>query len=61
MLSEEAIKEFIEIYRQEFGVELDEKTATEMAINLLNFFKNIYRPIKKTWLDEYGKNYCKDK
>lgn len=53
MISEKALREFMELYREEFGVDLDEKTATELAINLLVFFKNIYRPIKKSWLDEY--------
>lgn len=54
MVSEKALKDFIVIYKEEFGVELEEEKALEMAINLLNFFNNIYRPIKKAWLDELG-------
>jgi len=52
MVSEKALKEFIEIYKEEFGVELEEEKALEMAISLLDFFNNIYRPVRKTWLDE---------
>lgn len=52
MVSEKALKEFIDIYREEFGIELEEEKALEMAINLLNLFNNIYRPIKRNWLDE---------
>jgi len=53
MISEKTLKEFILLYREEFGEEVDEATATELGINLLVFFKNTYRPIKKSWLDEY--------
>jgi hypothetical protein len=56
MISEEALQEFMQLYQEEYGVELDKKTATDLAVNLLTFFKTIYRPIKKEWLNEYKKN-----
>lgn len=60
MLSEEeAIKEFKEIYEKEFGEKIDDQTALELGINLLTFFNNIYRPIKKKWVEEYEKKYSK--
>jgi len=53
MISEKALKEFATIYKEEYGEDIDEATATELGINFLVFFKNTYRPIKKSWLDEY--------
>jgi flagellin-specific chaperone FliS len=44
-LSKEAIKEFKRIYSQEFGEELPDEKARELAENLLSLFKIIYRPI----------------
>jgi hypothetical protein len=52
VISEKALEEFIKLYKEEFGVELDNKTAIAVAINLLTFFDNIYKPIKKEWLEE---------
>ncbi|MSU54548.1 MAG: hypothetical protein EXS48_01775 [Candidatus Staskawiczbacteria bacterium] len=57
MISDKALKEFIEIYQEELGIQLDEKTAMDLAISLLVFFKNVHKPIKKVWLDEYQKNH----
>lgn len=53
MVSEEALKEFKEIYKEEYGVDLDDRTATDLAVNLLTLFDKIYRPIKKSWWEEY--------
>ena len=46
-LSKEAIDEFKAIYKKEFGKDLSDKEALEMATNLINLFKVIYRPIPK--------------
>lgn len=46
-LSKKAIEEFKEIYRQEFGEEISDQTALELALNLLNLFRVIYKPITK--------------
>ncbi len=51
-LSKEAIEEFKEIYRQEFGEEISDQTALELALNLLNLFRAIYKPVTKKELEE---------
>lgn len=47
MLSPEAIQEFKQLYREEFGEELPDQAALEKATKLINLFKVIYRPIPK--------------
>jgi len=44
-LSNEAIKEFKEIYKREFGKIISDEEAQEKGQNLLSFFKIIYRAI----------------
>ena len=44
-LGKEAIEEFKEIYRKEFGGEISDEEAYEMGLRLINLFKLIYRPI----------------
>ena len=41
MLSKEAIEEFQEIYRREYGIRLTKAEAEEQALNLLSFYKTI--------------------
>lgn len=55
MVSEQALKEFKEVYRAEFGKEISDTEALELATNFLTFFNAIYRPIKKSWLAETKK------
>ncbi len=43
-LSEEAIKEFKEIYRKEFKEEINDTTARILARRLLNLYKAVYEP-----------------
>jgi len=43
-LSEEAIKEFKDIYYQEFRQRISDEEAQEMGANLLSLFEIIYRP-----------------
>jgi len=52
LISEKALKEFITLYKEEFGIELDEATALDAATNLLTFFDHVYRPVPQEWLDE---------
>jgi hypothetical protein len=52
LISQKALKEFITLYQEEFGIELDETTALAVAINLLTFFDHVYRPVNQEWLDE---------
>jgi hypothetical protein len=60
MLSKESLQQFKDIYRQEFGVELSDAAATELAVSLLTFFNHIYRPVQRAWLGELP-NYPKPK
>lgn len=53
MLSEEALKNFKEIWKAEKGTELSDSEAMEEATQLLTLFDAIYRPIKKEWVKEY--------
>jgi hypothetical protein len=39
LISAEALDEFIAIYKEEFGEEIDRVEATEMAHRLLNLFR----------------------
>ena len=48
MLSQEALNDFKRRYKEEFGIGLDEKTATEKALKLLVLFKAIKHPIPLT-------------
>ena len=41
MLPKEAIKEFKQIYRQEFGVDLSEEEAQRRANNLMAFYRAV--------------------
>lgn len=52
MLSQQALQEFKEIWKLEFGEELSSDFAIEEAVNLLTMFNAVYRPIKKEWLPE---------
>lgn len=42
MISEKAIKEFKELYRQRFKEKLNDEQAFEKAILLLNLYKAVY-------------------
>jgi len=44
-LSKEAIEEFKQIYKAEFGEEISDQEATEKAIRLINLIRVIYRKI----------------
>ena len=46
-LSQKAIDEFKVIYFKKFGVDLTDEQANELGVELLEFFKLIYRPIPK--------------
>jgi len=52
MISETALQEFKDLYRQEFGEEISDEKATELAINLLTLFDCIYKPVKRAQLDK---------
>lgn len=50
MLSASALKSFKEIYRAEYGEDIPDAQASELALNLLTLYDHIYRPLKKEWL-----------
>jgi hypothetical protein len=50
MLPEVAIKEYQKLYKQTYGKELTLDEATTRANEFMNFFKIIYKPLKKNWL-----------
>jgi hypothetical protein len=60
MLSEQAIKDFKAIWKKNFGEDISDEKATEEALNLLNLFNIIYRPMPKSWLN-YKNDYDKQK
>jgi len=47
MLPDEAIEEFKEIYKKEFGEELSNEEARKRAERLFGLFKAVYDPIEK--------------
>lgn len=51
MISEDALREFKEICKEELGWEIPDEQAQELGINLLNLFNHIYRPVQKNWLN----------
>ncbi len=60
MLPKEAIKEFQNLYKARFGVELDDNEASRRANNLVNLYKFVYDepafgPIKEHELQEEQK------
>jgi hypothetical protein len=59
MLSKHALEEYKEIHRQETGTVLPDDVLADEAINLLTLFSFVYRPIKKAWLQEYGRNHTR--
>lgn len=44
MLSKEAILEYQQIYKNEFGIELSYDLATEKAAEFLRLFRILYKP-----------------
>lgn len=47
MLSEKAAKEYKEIYKWEFGIELSDEEVRDEAERMIRMFQVIYRPIPK--------------
>jgi hypothetical protein len=50
-LSSQALQEFKECYQKRFGVVLDDEEANEKGIDLLNFFRIVYRPMPKNYYE----------
>ena len=56
MLPKEAIDEFKELYRQDYGVILSDKEATDKATKLFNVLECIYSGYSLTTNKQDGKN-----
>ncbi len=54
MISQQALKEFKEIWKEEHGDDISDEFALEKAVNLLTLMDAIYHPVKKEWLNEHG-------
>ncbi len=50
LLPREAILEYQEIYKKEFGHDISYDDAREQGTKLLRLFGLIYKPIPKSWL-----------
>jgi len=44
-ISDDALDEFMALYRVEFGKELSRQEALEMATRMINLYQIIYRPL----------------
>lgn len=61
MLSEKAIKDFKQIWKEEFDEEIPDSVAVVRAVSLLTLLNIIYRPIKKQWLTDNKPNNQQEK
>lgn len=59
MLTKQALEEYKQLHREETGTVLPDDVLANEAINLLTLFNFVYRPIKKEWLKEYGRNHIR--
>ena len=55
MLTKHALEEYKQLHLEETGTVLPDDVLANEAINLLTLFNFVYRPIKKAWLEEYGR------
>jgi hypothetical protein len=54
MLSKQAVDEFKQLYKKEYGEELNDFVASEAANRLVRMFEIIYKPIPKEWEEKYN-------
>jgi len=50
MLSQRALKEFKDLWKLEYGEDISDDFAVEIAMPFLNGMSAAYRPIEKEWL-----------
>lgn len=53
LISEELLDEFKELYKEEFDKQLTDREALDRAMDVLQVFKAVYRPIPRGKRDEY--------
>lgn len=56
MLSDEQIKEFREIYKEQFGTEISKEDAYENGIKLLRLMRIICTPVEKKTREKIQKD-----
>jgi len=52
MISETALQDFKKLWLEEFREEISDEQAMELGTSLLCLFDKVFRPVKKSWLDE---------
>jgi len=58
MISDDALREFKQIWKDEFDTEIPDDVAVAEAVNLLTMFDTVYRPLRQADVDEYEKSRC---
>ncbi len=56
ILDNKAIKEFQDIYREDFGIELDFSEAEKLANAFAIQMSSIYKPISKEYFNKFNKD-----
>ena len=56
MLSRTSVAKFQQIYFLEYGINLDEQTAYELASNLANLYRSVYLPDTENINQKYETN-----
>ena len=51
-LTQEALDEFKEIYRQDYGITLTNEQALELAISFFSLMRAVYKPLPKCHCEE---------
>jgi len=52
MISQKALEEYKAIYKEEYGADISDAEALDLAVNLLTMMNAVYRPIKKEWAED---------
>lgn len=56
VLNRKAIKEFQEIYREDYGIKLEFSEAEKLANAFAIQMSSIYKPISKEYFNKYNNN-----
>lgn len=52
MIPEATLEAFKDLWKKHYHEDISDTQATEEALNLLNIFNTIYRPLRKSWMNE---------
>ena len=53
MISNKALEEFMEIWKEEFGTQISPNIAMSEATAILNMFNKVFNPVQKDWSQNY--------